>query len=101
VARDALIALRRRFAGSTPAKQAAFLLGRLQEDESASAALEWYGRYLEEEPDGPHASQALGRKMLLLHRQHAPDAEATARQYLQRFPNGSHAANAKRILAGR
>jgi TolA-binding protein len=100
VARDALLAQRRRFAGSTPAKQAAFLLGRLQEDESTTAALEWYGRYLEEEPDGPHAPQALGRKMLLLHRQRSAEAETTARQYLERFPNGSHAANAKRILAG-
>jgi hypothetical protein len=100
VARDALLAMRSRFAGSKPAKQAAFLLGRLVEDESAPAALEWYERYLKEDPDGVHASQALGRKMLILHRQGDAAATSTAQDYLRRFPSGSHGPSARRILTG-
>jgi len=101
VARDALLAMRRRFASTKPAKQAAFLLGRLVEDESAASALEWYDRYLAEEPRGVHASQALGRRMLILHRRgDTALATATAREYLERFPRGPHAASAKKIVTG-
>jgi hypothetical protein len=100
VARDALLAMRRRFSASKPAKHAAFLLGRLVEDESAPAALDWYERYLKEDPDGVHASQALGRKMLILHRQGDAAATPTAQDYLRRFPNGSHGPSARRILTG-
>jgi hypothetical protein len=101
VARDALLAMRRRFVGSPAAKQAAFLLGRLVEDESAPAALEWYDRYLQEEPRGVHASQALGRKMLILHARPGNAAAAIAREYLDHFPQGSYAPNAREIVGGR
>jgi ferric-dicitrate binding protein FerR (iron transport regulator) len=101
VARDALLALRARFAKTKPAKQAAFLLGRLVEDESAASALEWYDRYLAEEPRGVHASQALGRRMLILYRKGETDqAASTAREYLVRFPKGPHAASARKIVTG-
>jgi hypothetical protein len=101
VARDAYLAMRSRFAGRRPARQAAFLLGRLVEDESAAAALEWYDRYLAEEPRGVHASQALGRRMLILYRRGDVDeAASTAREYLARFPSGPHAASAKKIVTG-
>jgi hypothetical protein len=72
----------------------------LVEDESAPAALEWYERYLKEDPDGVHASQALGRKMLILHRQGDAAATSTAQDYLRRFPSGSHGPSARRILTG-
>ena len=101
VARDALLALRARFAKTKPAKQAAFLLGRVVEDESAASALEWYDRYLAEEPRGVHASQALGRRMLILYRKGDTDqAASTARDYLVRFPKGPHAASARKIVTG-
>jgi ferric-dicitrate binding protein FerR (iron transport regulator) len=101
VARDALLAVRARFAKTKAAKQAAFLLGRLVEDESATSALEWYDRYLAEEPRGVHASQALGRRMLILYRKGETDqAASTAREYLVRFPNGPHAASARKIVTG-
>ena len=102
VARNALLAMRRRFEGTKPAKQAAFLLGRLAEDESPTSALDWYGRYLAEEPQGAHAAQALGRRMLILYRTgDEGDAAATARDYLARFPRGPHAATATKIITGR
>jgi hypothetical protein len=101
VAREAYLAMRSRFAGKKPAKQAAFLLGRLVEDESAASALEWYDRYLAEEPRGVHAAQALGRRMLILYRRGDEDAAASsAREYLVRFPNGPHAVSAKKIVTG-
>lgn len=102
IARAALLAMRRRFASSAPAKQAAFLLGRLMEDESAPSALEWYERYLQEEPRGVHASQALGRKMLIVYeRGGASAAAAIAREYLEHFPDGSYAPSARRIMSAR
>jgi hypothetical protein len=101
VARDALLAMRRRFPGSPSAKQAAFLLGRLVEDESAPAALDWYDRYLQEQPRGIHASQALGRKMLIVHAQRGSAAAAIAREYLECFPQGSYAPSAREIVGGR
>jgi hypothetical protein len=101
VARAALLALRSRFAGSKSAKQAAFLLGRIVERESGASALDWYERYLEEDPAGVHASQALGRRMLIVYRHgEIAAAVAIAREYLERFPQGSHAPNARKIVAG-
>ena len=68
VARRALLAERTRFPSSSEAHTAAFLLGRLSEDSSAlpDAAVEWYDSYLRESPNGPLASEALGRKMMAL-----------------------------------
>lgn len=101
VARDALLAMRKRFAGSKASKQAAFLLGRLVEDESAPSALEWYERYLTEDPRGAHASQALGRRMIILYRRGDKAlAATTAREYLGRFPAGPHAESARKIVKG-
>jgi hypothetical protein len=102
VARAALLAMRSRFGSTRPARQAAFLLGRLVEDESPATALDWYARYLAEEPRGAHAAQALGRRMLLLYRRgDAGEAASAAREYLARFPGGPHAAMANEIVTGR
>jgi hypothetical protein len=76
------------------------LLGRLVEDESGPSALEWYERYLAEDPRGIHASQALGRRMLILYRRGDTAAAASAaREYLARFPEGAHAESARKIMA--
>jgi hypothetical protein len=95
--RDALLACRRRFPGTHQASLAAYELGR------ASGAIEaksWFETYLEEQPSGPLAREALGR--LLEADSLARDQSAArdvARRYLFRYPNGPHAALARRTLA--
>jgi hypothetical protein len=100
VARQALLALRERFAGTWHAASAAFLLGRLAGDAGdARGAIAWYDRHMRE--GGELLPEALGRKMLAQH--HAGDgaaAKRTADDYLERFPQGPYARQA-RDLAGR
>jgi len=99
IARRALVAERRRFPGSPSARDAAFLLGRLEETgQDAVRAIEWYEAYLRETPDGTYASDALGREMLLLQQTSmGARARAAADQYLSRFPAGPYAARARAI----
>jgi hypothetical protein len=100
LAQKALLAIRARFAGSEPAKDASFFLGRLAEASSRQpeAALGWYDTYLREAPRGLYASETLGREMTLL----APAVPARARQvaqaYLRRFPHGPQAGLARSLL---
>jgi hypothetical protein len=97
IAKRVLLAERQRFPSSGPARDAAFFLGRLAED-SGGGAIEWYERYVSEIPRGPYASQAFGRKMMLLYKQRgAAAAEPVADEYLRRFPNGPYAAAARKI----
>jgi TolA-binding protein len=99
VARRALLAERRRFPGSPSARDAAFLLGRLQETgQDTARAIEWYETYLREAPDGTYASDALGREMLLLQQASmGARARAAASQYLNRFAGGPYAARARAL----
>ncbi len=100
LAREALLAQRKRFPGSPRAAEASFLLGRL-EDESAGGperALGWYDRYLAEAPRGAYVSETLGRKMMVLERaHHRAEAASIAAAYLQRFPSGTYAAAAEAL----
>jgi hypothetical protein len=97
VAKRVLLAERQRFASSGPARDAAFFLGRIAED-SGGGAVEWYERYVQESPRGPYASQAFGRKMMLLYKQRgAAAAKPVAAEYLSRFPNGPYAAAARKL----
>jgi TolA-binding protein len=100
VARKALTAERKRFPKSTQAHDAAFFLGGVSESEgSLGQAVEWYARYLEEEPRGTYASEALGRKMIAVHRsQGAEQARSIARAYLDRFPKGPYASAAQELV---
>jgi len=100
VARRALLAERARFPRSPRARDAAFLLGRLEETSGGGVrALEWYDRYLQEAPLGAYASEALGRKMTATARVQGPRAaREVAATYLRRFPNGSYAASARGLL---
>jgi len=103
LARRALLAERSRFPRSSRARDAAFLLGRMEDDRSGSGtrAIEWYDRYLEEAPTGAFASEALGRKMTATERTRGIEpTRAVAREYLRRFPEGSYA-NAARALVER
>jgi ferric-dicitrate binding protein FerR (iron transport regulator) len=98
VARRALLGQRMRFAGSSEARTAAFLLGRIADDAQGSpaAAIGWYDNYLAEAPSGQFASEALGRKMIATRRTSGPAAaRAVAEEYLRRFPQGGYAAAAK------
>jgi TolA-binding protein len=101
LAGQALSAHRKRFPSSDRSRQAAFLLGRLHEEDAGGPtdALGWYDRYLVEAHDGADVSDALGRKMTLLERsdRHS-EALAVARDYLRRFPRGTYA-HAARALA--
>jgi hypothetical protein len=99
VAQRTLLAERSRFPGTKQAHEAAFLLGRLADDQSSTAAaIPWYDRYLAEAPNGPFASDALGRKMIAVDRLQGPDAaRALADQYAKRYPRGAYAAQAEEL----
>jgi TolA-binding protein len=89
-ARQALLALRRRFPSVAAAHTGAFRLGRMAlADRNYAEAAKWFEAYLQAAPCGSLASEATGR--LLEARARAGDrsgAEAAARDYLRRFPGG-------------
>lgn len=97
LARQALLAQRRRF-GVRGAS--AFVLGKIAVDQQGAAAdaVRWFETYLQEEPNGSLAEQALGR-ILELKRRDPASARATAERYLARYPNGAHAPLARSLLA--
>lgn len=98
LARRVLLAERSRFPGSRAATEAAFFLGRIVEDEGGDA-IEWYDRYLADSSRGAYASQALGRKMMLVYgRRGAAQTQKLAEDYLSRYPNGPYASSAKKII---
>ncbi|HEX6767586.1 MAG TPA: FecR domain-containing protein [Polyangiaceae bacterium] len=98
LARRVLLAERSRFPGSRSAVEAGFFLGRIVEDEGGDA-IEWYDRYLAESANGSYASQALGRKMMLVYaRRGAVQTRPLAENYLSRYPSGPYASAAKKIL---
>jgi TolA-binding protein len=93
---------RRRFKGDAQAAAAAFMLGRAAFDQQKAyaSAAKWFATYLEEQPQGPFAREALGR--LAEARQRAGDkagARTAARAYLSAYPEGPHADVARSILA--
>jgi hypothetical protein len=95
-ARDALIAVRARFGeqGNT-----AFLLGRIAADQSeAGTAIEWFDRYLREQPGGPLAETATGRLIELYRTRDASRARRLAERYLAAYPDGSYAALARTLV---
>jgi len=102
LARRALEAQRRRFHGSPRAADAAFFLGRLDENDGAGLvhALRWYDRYLGEAPSGSYAAEALGRKMVAMRDLYGvTTARTVADEYVRRFPRGSYAGAAQALRA--
>ncbi len=101
VAVRAMMAQRQRFPNTAAARAAAFLLGRLADDQGEPAAgLAWYRRYLAEAPEGAYVAEALGRKMLAVERLSGrAAARDVAVEYLRRFPNGTYLLQAHSILA--
>jgi transmembrane sensor len=99
-ASDALLAVRSRFAGSSESATAAFLLGRLAFNGRAGDAEHWFKTYLAEQPGGAFAREAEGRLLeLSMRRGDGAEARAAARTYLDHYPTGPHADEARRILA--
>ncbi|AUX33122.1 MULTISPECIES: FecR domain-containing protein [Sorangium] len=99
---QAFTSLRARFPGSPEAAAAAFMLGRIAQDQSKdhAGAAGWFTRYLSERPGGENAAEAAGR---LIEAAHEMGDEAGARRaaerYLAAHPSGPHAAYARRVLA--
>jgi len=99
LARRALVAQRERFPASSAARTAAFLLGRLGENDR-EAAIGWYDRYLAEAPNGEFASEALGRKLVAVQALSGREAaRPMAKEYLRRFPRGPYATKARELSA--
>lgn len=100
LAREALLAQRRRFPHSPRAIEAAYLLGRVEEssERGFGQAMQWYDEYLAHAPTGNYASEALGRKMILTGKLEG-DAQARplADAYLRRFPHGAYAGAAQAL----
>ena len=93
--------IRDRFRGHPEAQQAAFFLGRIYDElDEGGPARKWLDTYLAEAPSGVYASEALGRRLGLAKRlgQHA-EAERLARRYLETFPTGAYAENARATIA--
>jgi hypothetical protein len=101
LARDALLAERRRFPDSPRSLDGAFRLGRVEEasDRGLARAIEWYDEYLTRAPTGTYASEALGRKMTLMSKLGGPSrARPFAEEYLRRFPGGTYAGPARAFV---
>jgi len=98
LAQQALLAQRSRFAGSPSAKAAAFVLGRLAEPTDPARAGQWYSTYLAESPRGRFASDALGRKLVLVAQTDRAAAMPLALQYLQRYPAGAYAGYGRSLI---
>ena len=92
--------LRTRYAAYAVNQGAAFFLARGYEEQGDSTeALRWLTRYLAESPGGAYASEALGRRLVLLAKSgQRADAVSTARSYLERYPRGAYAKSAKLVL---
>ena len=103
LAERVLRAQRTRFPGTPAAVAAAFFLGRLADNRGAAEeGRGWYLRYLNEAPQGPYAAEALGREMLGVARLSGPEAARDlARDYLDRFPDGTYLLHAQAILQAR
>jgi FecR-like protein len=92
-------ALRTRYSAEALGQGAAFFLARGHEEQGdAAEALRWLARYLAESPNGAYASEALGRRLLLLSKSgQKTEAMSAARTYLQRYPRGAYAKSAQLV----
>jgi TolA-binding protein len=98
----AYLNLRRRFPHTGLAANAAFAIGRMEFDQHGAfaEAERWFANYLAEQPRGPLAREALGRRMEALDRSGNLDvARAVAASYQKHYPRGPHIHLAERLLA--
>jgi TolA-binding protein len=97
-------ALRKRFPGTADAAVAAFILGRMAQDQARdyAHAAGWFVVYLSEQPGGEFAPEAMGRLVEAADRTgDEAGAERAAERYLAAYPGGPHAGYARRVLARR
>jgi transmembrane sensor len=99
-AKDILLTLRRRFPGSREAGYAAFSLGLIEFDGlgAPARATSWFRSCLAELPSGTLTREARGRLMEALYRSGNAEARKVAKDYLDQYPSGPHAALARRIV---
>lgn len=100
-ASEALLALRRRYPSDPRRAAAAFALGKVAFDQRGAyeQAAEWFSTALREQPGGPLAREASGRLIEALSRaDDSAGARRTARDYLDRYPEGPHADLARSVL---
>lgn len=98
---EALDTLRRRFAGTEQAAEAAYLLGILAFDRAPAEAARWFGVYLAERPAGRLAREAGGRLIEAAERGgDRAGARAAAQRYLRAHPGGPHAEMARSLVDG-
>jgi TolA-binding protein len=99
---QAFTTLRSRFPGGAEAASAAFILGRMAQDNRRDygGAAGWFNRYLSEQPGGAFAADALGRLVEVEDKRgDTAGARRAAERYLAAYPGGPHAAYAKRVLS--
>jgi hypothetical protein len=103
LARRAWSELRKRFPGHVAARQSAFYLGRIHDQQGRRGeALSWFDSYLREAPGDVYAAEARGRRLLLLSELQGKNAaRAAARDYLERHPSGAYSRTARAILGER
>jgi tetratricopeptide (TPR) repeat protein len=102
LSRRVLRAVRERGPGSAAYGVATYDLGRLAFDASGRylEAAHWFREYLRDYPAGGLAREASGRLVEALERGgDRLGAAQAARDYLRQFPNGPHAALARRVAA--
>ncbi|HEY3592497.1 MAG TPA: FecR domain-containing protein [Polyangiaceae bacterium] len=97
---EALMSLRRRYPRDPRRAAAAFALGKVAFDQRRAyqEASDWFSTCLLEQPDGPLAREAAGRRIESL--RSAGDvvaAKRAAREYLSRYPDGPHAGVARTL----
>jgi len=101
---QALLAIRKRFPGSSRARTAAFLIGRvaIEQQRQYRVAARWLKRYIHESPDGPLAEESLGRLISAYQRSGQRTlAQDAARRYLARYKDGIFVALARSVLRQR
>jgi TolA-binding protein len=100
-ANQILLAVRKRFPATWHARVAAYLLGRLamQQSQNSKIALKWFTTYLNEDPDGSLAEEALGRLISVYQTLgQNQEAQEAAKTYLQRYPNGMFTFLARSVI---
>jgi TolA-binding protein len=93
---------RKRYPRSSSASTAAYQLGLTSFEQNGAYrdAAHWFDVYLHERPSGPLAAEAMGRLMESYERLGRREkAEATARRYLNAYPNGAHRDVALRLTS--
>jgi hypothetical protein len=99
LAKRGFLSIRSRFAGTHQSAAAAFLLGRTVESSDVAAADRWYRTYSSEAPNGEFASDALAGRMRTTTALAGPTAGASvAEEYLRKYPDGVHAAAARKLI---